>query len=247
MLEATAGWVDVDRALKGSLARSRDLGVQVELQTPVMSWERNGRHLVVRTRSRSVRVGKLVVTAGAWAGSLLRDLALPLTIRCKILAWFAPEKPEWVRPEVLPIFAFAPNLFYGFPNISEQGVKVSEHLGGQEIVDPSSPVPDPGTADLEPLLKATLRFLPGVADARSGKAPYLLSAKTCLYTMTPDEHFIIDRHPLQENVFLAAGFSGHGFKFAPVVAEVLSDFATSGKTSLPVDFLSLRHRTFGPH
>jgi monomeric sarcosine oxidase len=246
MLETTAGWVDVNESLKRSLAKSGELGVRIELLTRVSGWERDGRDTVVRTQNQSVRVGKLVVTAGSWVGSMLKSLALPLTIRRKVLAWFAPERPEWLRPEVLPVFAFAPNLFYGFPNIRDQGVKVAEHMGGQEVENPASPVAEPDKADLEPLVKATLSFLPGVADSRSGSAPRLLSAKTCLYTMTPDEHFIIDQHPLQENIFLAAGFSGHGFKFAPVVAEALSDLVLEGKTSLPVDFLSLRYRNWRP-
>jgi glycine/D-amino acid oxidase-like deaminating enzyme len=93
-------------------------------------------------------------------------------------------------------------------------------------------------------VKALMRLLVGMANTDSGEAPRLLSAKTCLYTMTPDEHFIVDQHPRQENVFVAAGFSGHGFKFAPVIAQALSDLVVNGKTSLPVDFLSLRKRNW---
>ena len=165
---------------------------------------------------------------------------MALTIRRKVVAWFVPGRPELFRPEMLPVFAFTPNFFYGFPNIGGRGVKVAEHLGGEPVLELASPVAPPGEADLRPLTNAATRFLPALAGPKVGEAPRLLAAKTCLYTLTPDEHFVIDQHPWHENVFFAAGFSGHGFKFAPVVAEILSDLALEGRTTLPVEFLRLK-------
>jgi monomeric sarcosine oxidase len=240
ILEKTAGWLDVNASLHGAFARSRALGARLELQTPVIGWEQRNGDILVRTREQTARAGKLMVTAGSWSGTILSDLQLALAVRRKVVAWFAAGRPELFRPEILPVFAFTPNLFYGFPNTGGRGVKVAEHFGGEPVLDPASPVAAPGEADLRPLTNAAARFLPALADPKSGETPRLLAAKTCLYTMTPDEHFVIDKHPWHENVFFAAGFSGHGFKFAPVVAEILSDLALEGRTTLPVEFLRLK-------
>jgi monomeric sarcosine oxidase len=240
ILERTAGWIDVNEALQQVLTRARSLGAELEVQTPVSSWEFRKREFQVRTKTDSWRVEKLIVTAGPWAGSILKDLNLPLTVRRKVLAWFRPALPELFLPEALPVFAFAPNLFYGFPEIKHQGVKVSEHAGGRDVADLKKPADDPDETDLGPLIQAARRFLPGLVGYDTTKQPTLLKAKTCFYTMTPDEHFIIDQHPSYQNLWFAAGFSGHGFKFAPVVAQALSELALEGKTSLPVEFLRLK-------
>ena len=240
ILEKTAGWIDVNQTLKGTLARARMLGAQLELHTPVLAWESQGTEILVRTQTQAVRSRKLIITAGSWTASILKDLELPLTIKRKVLAWFAPEHPELCRPESLPVFMFTPNLFYGFPDIANQGVKVAEHLGGQQVLNLEAPIAKPDEADLRPLASAAVRFLPGLTPLDGGREPRLLAAKTCFYTMTSDEHFIIDHHPRQEHIVFAAGFSGHGFKFAPTVAEILSDLALNGKTALPIEFLKLQ-------
>ena len=240
ILEKAAGWVDVNASLQSAIARSRSLGACLEIQTPVLAWEQHDGDILVRTKEQTARAKKLILTAGAWSGAILSDLHLALTIRRKVVAWFVPGQPELFRPEMLPVFAFTPNFFYGFPNIGGRGVKVAEHLGGEPVLDLASPVAPPGEADLRLLTDAARRFLPGLAGPKVGGAPRLLAAKTCLYTLTPDEHFVIDQHPWHENVFFAAGFSGHGFKFAPVVAEILSDLALEGRTTLPVEFLRLK-------
>jgi monomeric sarcosine oxidase len=240
ILEKAAGWVDVNASLQSAIARSRSLGACLEIETQVFAWEQHDGDIVVRTKERTARAKKLIVTAGAWSGTILSDLHLALTIRRKVVAWFVPGQPELFRPEMLPVFAFTPNLFYGFPNIGDRGVKVAEHHGGEPVLDLASPVAPPGEEDLRLLTDAATRFLPALAGPKVGEAPRLLAAKTCLYTLTPDEHFVIDQHPWHENVFFAAGFSGHGFKFAPVVAEILSDLALEGRTTLPVEFLRLK-------
>jgi monomeric sarcosine oxidase len=240
ILEKAAGWVDVNASLQSAIARSRALGARLEIQTPVLSWEQRNGDILVRTKEQTARAGKLIVTAGSWSQPILSDLLLALTIRRKVVAWFAAGQPELFRPEILPVFAFAPNLFYGFPDIGGRGVKVAEHFGGEPVLDAASPVAAPGDADLRALSDAAARFLPALAGSEAGDTPRFLAAKTCLYTMTPDEHFVIDQHPKNEKVFFAAGFSGHGFKFAPVVAEILSDLALEGRTTLPIEFLRVK-------
>ena len=130
-------------------------------------------------------------------------------------------------------------MFYGFPNIGGQGVKVAEHLGGDELVDPGA-VPAAGDLDKQPLVETAAKFLPGLAGPPPGDESRIMRVSNCLYTMTPDENFVLDRHPEHENVFFAAGFSGHGFKFAPLIGEIMADLALAGQTAYPIDFLRTR-------
>jgi sarcosine oxidase len=127
----------------------------------------------------------------------------------------------------------AEGLYYGFPIRADYpGLRVALHAKG--------PVIDPDTADRGDIsadLRMLERFIAGRMPKASGP---LLSAKTCLYTNSPDHHFIVGRHPNRKNVTIAAGFSGHGFKFATAIGEVLADLALDGATRLPIEFLSPR-------
>jgi sarcosine oxidase len=240
LLEETAGWIDVDVSLQETLRRAKLLGADLHLESTVLGWEASNNEVRLKTEFQEFVARQLVITAGPWASLLLRDLNLPLKIRRKILAWFDPLVSEPFREGTLPIFAFAPNFFYGFPNIRGKGVKVGLHEGGDTVA--TIPVRPVSAADLEPIVQAAAKFLRGLCDSEEGAADRLLQARTCLYTMTPDEHFIIDRHPQFGNVCFATGFSGHGFKFAPVVGEALADLALEGRTELPIGFLRMEGR-----
>jgi glycine/D-amino acid oxidase-like deaminating enzyme len=188
-----------------------------------------------------VLADRLVITAGAWAGGLLADLDLPLRVLRKVLVWVDPLEPDLFRPDSFPIFSFGDQFLYGFPNIGGHGVKVAIHW------DPNAPVtnadaqqPAPMQDEIEPALRVVADLLPKLAGPMPGALARVSNSKTCLYTMTPNEHFIVDRHPFEEGAYFAAGFSGHGFKYAPVIGEALADLAMSGTTELAVDFLGLK-------
>ncbi len=242
LLERTAGWIDVDQSLTCAIDQARKLGAVLQVENPVLGWEQKGHQILIHCKRETISANKLIVAAGAWARKILHDLNVPLVVKRKVMAWLDPTLPEHFRPGSLPVFAFAPNFFYGFPNIGGRGVRVAEHLGGEIVHDVSVPVAPADERDLAPLFDTTSKFLPSLVGSSLAAMQQVLRAKTCLYTMTPDEHFIIDRHPLFENVFLAAGFSGHGFKFAPLIGKVLADLVLEGKTSLPVEFLRLNGR-----
>jgi sarcosine oxidase len=244
LLERSAGWIDVEPAIQEALKQSRGSGADLFLETPVLSWESSKGQVVLKTKQGTVLVQKLLITAGAWACQILIDLKLPLTVKRKILTWVDPLVPEYFRPGDLPMFAFAPNFLYGFPNIGGRGVKVAEHVGGNLVGTPFLTIAPPTSEELTAILAAASQFVPSLAGPAPGEMKRVIRAQTCLYTMTPDEHFIIDQHPHYENVYFAAGFSGHGFKFAPVVAEALADLAMEGKTPLPIDFLRLAERSW---
>ena len=242
LLDTRAGLIDVAVALDCALQAARRLGAELKLDREVLGWSAEGREVVVSTREGRVRAKRLVVTAGAWSGAILRALKLPLLVRRQVLTWFRPHRPEWFQPDQAPVFVFAPGGFYGFPEIGGGGVKIAYHERGDPL--PSFPVrvPPASEADLAPLARDIARFVPGLLNAGRPPLDQLLAAKTCLYTLTPDGQFIIDRHPRYEQVLFGAGFSGHGFKFAPVLGEVLADLALEGKTERPVDFLRLEGR-----
>ncbi|MFQ5495743.1 MAG: FAD-dependent oxidoreductase, partial [Phycisphaerae bacterium] len=132
-----------------------------------------------------------------------------------------------------PVFCFdtADGFFYGFPATDSDGLKVGEHSGGEEIADPDRLDRSLHPHDTDRVCGFVQRHLSGV-----DLTPH--SHSVCMYTMTPDEHFVVDRHPRFANVFLAAGFSGHGFKFAPVIGSVMADLVTAGRTDTPIGFLS---------
>ena len=242
LLDTRAGLIDVAAALDCSLQVARRLGADLKLDREVLGWSVEGREVLVSTREGRVRAKRLVVTAGAWSGAILRALKLPLLVRRQVLTWFRPHRPEWFQPGAAPVFVFAPGAFYGFPEIGGAGVKIAYHEKGDPLPGFPVPVPPPSEADLAPLARDIARFVPGLLDPDRPPLDQMLAAKTCLYTLTPDGHFILDRHPQYDQVLFGAGFSGHGFKFAPVMGEVLADLALEGKTERPVDFLRLEGR-----
>jgi sarcosine oxidase len=121
-------------------------------------------------------------------------------------------------------------VFYGFPSVDGRTIKIAEHSAGKPIDDPDRIDRSLQTDDAAPVEAFIGRHLPHVARPAERHA-------VCMYTMTPDQHFIVDRHPRHQNVVIGAGFSGHGFKFTPAIGEALADLALDGRTDLPINFL----------
>jgi monomeric sarcosine oxidase len=242
LLDVQAGWLDVDASITSSLVYAQSLGVECLFDQPVKGWDASTQEVHVHLEKESITAAQLIVTAGAWAGALLRDLQLPLAVKRKVVAWFDPLAPELFAPDRVPVFAFPENFTYGFPNLPGLGVRLAEHIGGDFLPDADSPVLPPGPADLDPLASIAARYIPGLAGSYDEARSRITHSAVCLYTMTPDESFIVDHHPRFKNVIFAAGFSGHGFKFAPLFAVALADLAVQGKTELPIGFLSLNRR-----
>jgi monomeric sarcosine oxidase len=243
IFEPSAGWIDVDASIETAQRLSQQAGATLLTDSPVIRVENRGNHFAITTPTGEMTAQKVVVTAGAWSSQLLSRLGLPLRVERKVLLWVNPLVPERFTPDVLPIFAFAERFFYGFPSIGGRGVKMAIHWErGRTVDDPTEPVADATLEDAAPVLEMAFRFLPALAGPLPGAFDRVSALKTCLYTMSPDEHFIIDRHPEWENLVFAAGFSGHGFKFAPVIGEALADLVMFGKSPRPVDFLRVGAR-----
>jgi monomeric sarcosine oxidase len=239
LFDVRAGWLDVDASIASSHAYARTLGAELFLDQAVTGWDATADEVRVHLEHETVTAAYLIITAGAWTGQLLRELQLPLAVKRKVLAWFDPLTPELFAADRIPVFTFPENFVYGFPSVPGLGVKLAEHIGGNYLSDADSPVAPPGPADLDPIAAAVAKYMPRLAGNYSQARSRLLRSATCLYTMTPDEDFIVDHHPEFPNVVFAAGFSGHGFKFAPLISVALADLLLQGKTSLPIGFLSL--------
>ena len=123
-------------------------------------------------------------------------------------------------------------VFYGFPSLDGSTLKLAEHSGGEALTDPLQVDRSLRNSDTKPIGRFLNEVMPDV-DSQTGRH------SVCMYTVTPDGHFIVDRHSEYDNVFFGAGFSGHGFKFTSVIGEALAALAIDGSTDQPIDFLGL--------
>jgi sarcosine oxidase len=229
VLEPQAGFLYVEDCVRAYAQEARLLGADLHEDEPALSWKATAGGVVVQTRQQTYTADRLVITAGAWAGAVLADLGLSLTVLRKVLFWFGTADDRLLRRDLFPIYmAETPTgFYYGFPVLDPAGHKVARHDGGNPVADPAAvdrTVSTAEEADCQAFLQA---HLPVVDGPRR-------QAKVCLYTMTPDQHFLLDYHPAHPQVAIAAGFSGHGFKFAAVVGEILADFVEQGRTDLPI-------------
>jgi sarcosine oxidase len=188
----------------------------------------------VVTRDGAIDAGCAIVAAGPWVKSVLPALPAPIRVTRQVLGWFEPSDRALLASGRFPVFLLqnADGMFYGFPDDGASGVKVAKHHHADETVDPDRCERAVSAAD-EAMIRAVLAAHLPAANGRR------LAATTCLYTTTPDGDFIIDRLPGHEAIIVASPCSGHGFKFAPVIGEILADLATAGTTAHDISRFSL--------
>ena len=221
--EPRAGILFPEACIGAHLSLAAKNGAEIRTGETVTSWKADAQGVSVITSAGTYRAERLVIAAGAWTRELLADLDPPLSVERQALFWFDPEGDrERFSAGRCPVhlWEFDEGLFaYGFPDLGE-GVKFARHHRGMTGSPDTLPreVTASETGDIRRLLA---RFLPGAAGA-------LRSSAVCFYTNTPDEHFWIDRHPAHANVIVASPCSGHGFKFAAVVGEILAALARGG-------------------
>jgi sarcosine oxidase len=228
------GFLRPEACIVAHVAGARRHGADVRTNTPLLDWEAGDRGVRVRTAEGEHRAGHLVLTAGAWTGALVGPMRLPLAPERQVMLWTRPLRPERFQVGVFPVFYIVASdaAYYGFPSHEEAGFKIGRyhHLG--ERVDPDTMDRTCRDEDEAALREGIRRFFPD-ADGPT------LAMKTCLFTNTPDEHFVIDILPGAPRVAIAAGFSGHGFKFCSVVGEVLADLTLDGGTRHDLALFSL--------
>jgi sarcosine oxidase len=221
-------------------------GAELHGHEQVVEWKADARGVEVRTDRDTYRADRLLITAGAWSSRLLRDLGVELKVTRQTLAWFWPRQPELFAMGRFPCWALDlkprdefRGVHYGFPMTppaqGNPGLKAALHFPGQ-VCDPDRVGRHFTAADEAEIRSAIEEHLPAAAGP-------LLAGRVCLYTNSPDGHFILDRHPPTfpgaERVTVACGFSGHGFKFVSVVGEVLADMAMGRQPTPAAAFLGL--------
>jgi sarcosine oxidase len=241
LFEPDAGFLTPDKAILLYSLQALRHGAHIHTRERTIEWHRYANGFQVNTDKGSYRCKKLAITAGAWASELLPELGTKLRVTKQILGWFQPKKPAVFELGTFPCWVIAdedrPGVFYGFPSLPQtsfgapSGLKLAYHFPGQEV-DPNSVDRNIHESDQRHLVDFLNTYIPDGHGCVS-------AMKTCLYTCTPDENFIIDYLPgYQGEVAVATGFSGHGFKFTSMVGEVISDLIVKGKTEQPIDFLS---------
>ncbi len=233
-LEAHAGYLLVEQCVEAHMQAATEAGAELLSPAAVEAWK-PGPPVTLQTSAGELTAQHLIVTAGAWAGQLLADLDLNLEVRRKSLFWYPPNRGQEVAHRELPCFLYElpTGVFYGMPQVDGRGLKIGEHSGGQVIGDPLTVDREVDADDLARTGAFAQQHLPQLARQHSDHA-------VCMYTMSPDQHFIVDRHPEHPHIAFAAGLSGHGFKFAPILGQALSELVLDGGTQLPIEFLGLR-------
>jgi sarcosine oxidase len=235
LLQPDGGFLLSERCIVAHVAEAQALGADVRAREAVRGWQSlDGGGVRVESEREMYTAERLVIAAGAWAASVARlDPELCVAER-QALAWFQPLEPGLFAPEHFPTFGLAveEGIYYGFPVFGVPGFKVGRLHHREERVDPERFNREPNAADEALLRRFAERYFP------RGAGPTMALA-TCLFENSPDEHFVIDVHPDCRDVFVAAGFSGHGFKFASVVGEILADLAIEATTAHDIAFLGL--------
>ena len=261
--EPEAGFLLPERVISAHVRLALEAGATVKAHHPVTGLAVGSRGVTVDTYYGQYHADHVILAGGVWSKDLLEeiDLAIELKTTRQVVGWVWPrERPERFGLGELPVWAVESEnvgrppeehrnpggpegrndpggLWYGLPMPGElssrPGMKVGHHFPGPVVVPDSLGVRRPVVEDIERLLPHIARYVPEAVGS-------LLGLGVCLYTLSPDGHFVLDRLPEHpERLSFACGLSGHGFKLAPVLGEVLADWALEGTTELPVEFLGL--------
>lgn len=236
--EPGAGYLIPENCVRAHLEMAARAGAELRFDEKVLKWTAGAGGVEVVTSRGAYHAEHLVITAGPWANEGMAGV-FPLRVTRQVMVWIEPRGGvDAFLPGRFPIYVAedvrggAP--IYGFPAIDGAGggVKAAIH-GSDAVCTPETVDRTIHDGDLRRAVDAVKLRIPAL-DGR------VLRAKTCLYTMTPDEHFVIGAHPSVSACTVACGFSGHGFKFASVVGEVLADLAVEGATRHPIGLFSPR-------
>ena len=238
LYQPDGGYLRPEKATVAFVNAAHQRGAVIHAREKVLKWEAVGNGVRVTTSRDTYEAAALVLTAGAWNATLLPILDGLAVPERQVLAWLQPQQPALFHPDVFPVFNMqvGEERFYGFPIVEIPGFKFGKyrHLGEQGA--PESFDWEPNAADEALLRNFAADMFP------QGNGP-VMSLKACMFTNSPDDHFIIDLHPAYPQVSFAAGFSGHGYKFASVMGEIMAQLATDRQT--PHDIALFRLERFG--
>ena len=237
LLEVDAGFVTPERAILSYTEQALKYRAIIHTKEKTLEWSKKDGIIQVKTNKQIYKCKKLVLTAGAWTSKFSNVKNLNVTRQ--ILAWAKPEKPDMFELNNFPCWTFTDpsvnGIYYGFPSLPRStfeepsGIKFAHHTKGK-LTDPDIVNRNVSKEEEKTLVEAIKKFIPKGIET-------ITSLKTCLYTYSPDEDFILDFYNNNEDVVIASGFSGHGFKFASVIGEILSELVTKGNSIHPINFL----------
>jgi sarcosine oxidase len=236
--EPGAGFLDPEGSIRAFLGEAARRGAELRFNAPVLRWEALPSRDAVRvvTPGGAYEAARLVITPGAWAAGAVARLKLPLAVGRVVMFWFDPIGGTGpFLPDRFPIYVCIPNggeRVYGFP--AHHGPRGGAKVAFSLVMTPCTPDGidrEVHAPEIKQMRDTLARCVPALAGT-------CLRAKTCLYTNMPDLNFVIGPHPAAPQCFVACGFSGHGFKFASVVGEILADLAISGETGHDIDLFA---------
>jgi sarcosine oxidase len=236
VLQPDGGFLWAERCVQAHGDAARAEGAELRLGERVLDWKGlPGGGVSVRTDRGTYEAGRLVLCPGAWADELMQ---LPveglLTVTRQVVAWFDTHRSAMFDPQSFPVFVIESDGrdHYGFPEVGRPGVKVGRMNHPGRVVDPDSFERAVTSGELEVLRGFVAEWFP----AGAGEA---LDTVACMFTNTPDRHFLVDLHPTEPDVVIGSVCSGHGFKFASVVGEILAELVIDGSTRHEIGFLRL--------
>lgn len=241
LFEPDSGFLPPERSIRLYAEEAGKNGAMIHSNEKIIEWRKDGNSIIVRTDKNTYQSNKLIITAGAWAGKMIPGLSDKIKVTRQFIAWIKTRNDKQFALNNFPCWMIGDDnkhgCYYGFPVLDTKkfgepaGLKLAHHFPSH-ITDPDNVNRHATDEDIENLKYCLDKYLAGSFDS-------VLHTKICLYANSPDDNFILDRLPgFEENVSVACGFSGHGFKFASVIGEILADLAIDGKTDLPVGFLN---------
>ncbi len=237
LVQADAGILRASRCVQAQVQLARASGAQVLEKTPVIGIAPERDSVRVATEAGVFSAGRAIIASGAWGNDLITPLGLPLPLRPTLCQenYFHAERPADYAVGAFPVFIWHERetfgwMSYGIPSVNDAGAKFSLH-GGPDF-DPHDPQREPLEACIEAMFQLIATYFPAMNPTHA-------SSRACLYTMTPDEHFIIDKHPGYPQIVIGAACSGHGFKFAPVIGSILCDLALDGSTAHDIELFKV--------
>jgi sarcosine oxidase len=240
LFEPDGGVLDPERAVAAHLKVAQKSGADLRFHAVMRAREPGGRGVTIHLEDGTrLSARTLILSLGPWFKETMDALGAPLRIQRNVQAWFSPGVSSYKAgkfPAFLLDRAGLPAPLYGFPDFGN-GVKAAFHGFGEITTADELNREVDHARDVAPIAAAMEEWMP---DATAN----FREAKPCMYSLTADSNFVIDRHPRHANVILCGGFSGHGFKFAPVIGEIAADLALEGESRRQIEFLSLRR--FGP-
>ena len=230
------GFIASERAIYAHAGLAMKHGAELRFNEPVLSWKPtvNG-GVEVKTAQTTYTAGSLVLTSGAWMPELVPLLGKTEHVVKQAIGWFGVRRPELFQPDTFPVFILTveEGNFYGFPLWEHPGFKLGGPHFAREPINPNDPDRTPSPKQVTAIRDCLKRYLPDAAGDP-------LTLKGCMYTVTPDEHFVVDTLPEAPQVVAISACSGHGYKFCSVLGEVAADLATKGETHFDLSPFSIR-------